>query len=324
MIPLPAPVRRPLSRARAILHEARARSGIVAARLMRVARMGGVAAGMLRREVVVAECLGGDDVSGLFSEFAAVLGILDHYHRWRHLYAGVRVDFSHGLYFDPAVGSNWWEYYFEPIDIGGGRGAPARVVSPHFHDLCANRVERRMSRETGSRLIDRYVVVKPTVRNIVDAFVREHWRDAAVIGIHYRGTDKSDDAPRVPYEEMEAVTRAAIGRTGSDRCKIFLATDEQSFLDFMRDRFPGQLLYREMFRSVDGRPIDVVNADGNYKKGEDAVVDCLLLSRSHHLIRTASNLSLCSTLFNPRLPETLLNRERWSRQIRTGEGGDAP
>ena len=65
-----------------------------------------------------------------------------------------------------------------------------------------------------------------------------------------------------------------------------------------------------MFRSVDGRPIDVVNTDGNHQKGLDAVVDCLLLSRTHAMIRTASNLSLCSTLFNPQLPDTLLNRER--------------
>ena len=33
------------------------------------------------------------------------------------------------------------------------------------------------------------------------------------------------------------------------------------------------------------------------------------LSRCHHLVRTASNLSLCALLFNPRVPEVALNRE---------------
>ena len=61
-----------------------------------------------------------------------------------------------------------------------------------------------------------------------------------------------------------------------------------------------------MFRSVDGRPIDVVNSDGNYQKGLDAVLDCVLLSRTDYLIRTASNLSLCATLFNARVPEHAL------------------
>jgi nodulation protein Z len=303
-------VRRSLHRARSSWRDGRVRSAIAAARLLRASRLGAVKAGVLAKEVAVLECRKGPDVSGLFSEFAAVLGFLDHFDRWRHLYAGVKVDFDDGLYYEPAFGPNWWEYYFEPIDIGGGRDAQASVVSPHYHDLCANRVERGMSRQTGSALIERYVAVKPSIRGITDAYVSEHWTDAFVVGIHYRGTDKAEDAPRVPYQEVEAMVRDRMSHAGPGRCRIFLATDEQAFVDYMRQRFPGQLLCREMFRSVDGRPIDVVNTDGNHKKGLDAVVDCLLLSRTHSLIRTASNLSLCSTFFNEQLPDTLLNPER--------------
>jgi hypothetical protein len=307
---MPTLVRRSLNRARTTWRDGQVRCAIAAARFLRASRLGAAAAGVVAREVAVLECRKGPDVSGLFSEFAAVLGFLDHFDRWRHLYAGVRVDFDDGLYYEPAFGPNWWEYYFEPIDIGGGRGAPSRVVSPHYHDLCANRVEREMSRESGAALIDRYVAVKPSIRAVIDAYVSAHWTNAFVVGVHYRGTDKAEDAPRVPYEDVDTLVRDRMSRTGVDRCRIFLATDEQAFIDYMRPRFPGQLLYREMFRSVDGRPIDVVNTDSNHKKGLDAVVDCLLLSRTHSLIRTASNLSLCSTLFNPQLPDTLLNPER--------------
>lgn len=265
---------------------------------------------MLAPEVAVLECRRGRDASGFFSEFAAVLGMLDHYHHRQHLYAGIRVDFGDGLYYDEAVGPNWWQYYFEAIDVGSGSGAPVRVVSPHFHDWCAHRVEREVPRHAAAALVDRYVTVRPGIRHLVDRYIGEHWLDRFVIGVHYRGTDKAADAPRVPYERVEAVVRESIRRAGGADCRLFLATDEQGFLDYMRSRFPGQLLFREMFRSVDGQPIDVVNTDGNYKKGEDALVDCLLLSRTHHLIRTASNLSLCSTLFNARLSETMLNREQ--------------
>lgn len=307
---MPTLIRQSLHGVRARWRDGGVRSAIAAARLLRAARLGAVAAGLLDREVAVLECRKGRDVSGLFSEFAAVLGFLDHYDRWRHRYAGVRVDFDDGLYFEPAFGPNWWNYYFEPIDIGGGRGAPSRVVSPHYHDLCANRVERELSRDTGARLIQRYVTVTPAVLARADAYISEQWGNAFVIGIHYRGTDKAEDAPRVPYEKIEAVVRERMSHAGADRCRLFLATDEQAFIDYMRPRFSGQLRYREMFRSIDGRPIDVVNQDSNHQKGLDAVVDCLLLSRTHALVRTASNLSLCSTLFNPRLPDTLLNPER--------------
>lgn len=307
---LPALVRRSLRRSRATWRDAQVRLAITTARAGRAARLGAVWAGLVAPEVAVLECRRGPDVSGLFSEFAAVVGLLDHYERWRGLYAGVKVDFSHGLYHDEAHGPNWWEYYFEPIDFGGEGGAPGRVVNPHYHDLCANRVEREMSRATSSALVNRYVAVKPLVRGLVDDHIRHRWGQAFVIGLHYRGTDKAEDAPRVPYEQVESVVRETMRRAGSDPCRIFLATDEQACVDYMRARFPEQLCWREIFRSVDGRPIDVVNADGNHQKGLDAVVDCVLLSRVHTLIRTASNLSLCATLFNSRLPDRLLNPER--------------
>lgn len=306
----PALARRLLSRARGRWRDGQVRGQVAAARFRRGVHLGAVAARIRAPEVAVLECRGGPDVSGLFSEFAAVVGLLDHYERWRHLYAGVKVDFPHGLYFDAAVGANWWDYYFAPIDTRDRPEARARTIDPHYHDLCANRVERTMARVRGAALVQQHVTVRPAVNDIVDNFIGQHWTGHYVIGVHYRGTDKSDDARRVPYEEVESVVHDAMRRAGPERCRVFLATDEQAFVDFMRARFPAQLCSREMFRSIDGRPIDVVNADGNHQKGLDAVVDCLLLSRTDTLIRTASNLSLCSTLFNPQLPDMLLNPER--------------
>lgn len=282
---------------------------MIAARFARASRLGAVAARLQQPEVSVIECGSGDTASGLFSEFAAVLGLLDHYERWQRLYAGVRVRFAGGLYLDPPFGDNWWEYYFEPVDIVTRDGVP-RVVDRHYHDLCANRVERTMSRDRGAALVERYIALKPDVRLIVDRYIADHWLSAYVIGVHYRGTDKAIDAPRVPYEQVESVVRDAMRASPMEECKIFLASDEQTFVHHMRDRFPNQLLFRDMFRSTDGRPTDVVNADGNRQKGLDAVVDCLLLSKTHFLVRTASNLSLCSTLFNRRLPNVLINPER--------------
>lgn len=253
---------------------------------------------------------GGAYLPGLFSELAAVLGLLAHYESWRRQYAGVKVDFKdEGLYYDPAAGENWWEYYFEPIHIGTEENSVTRIVSTDQHIHFTLRTENSLTRESGSRLIDRYVRIKPHVLKKVDSFVRDHFEDAFVIGIHYRGTDKEEEAPRVPYEDVCAAVRNAIKNIGTDRYRLFLATDEQAFVDCMLNSFPNRLKIWETLRSVDGTP-NWVGSENNYKKGEDAVIDCLLLSRCHFLIRTASDLSLCSTLFNPSIPEILLNRPR--------------
>lgn len=307
---LPAALKRSLIQALATWRDGHAHARKAVSAAARASRLRAAAWGWLPREVAVFECRRGRDASGLFSEFAAVLGFLDHYEQHRRHYAGLRIQFTDGLYLEPANGPNWWNYYFEPIDTGDAAGAPELVISPPFHDRCANHVERHLPRARGGALIDRHIRTTPPVRDRVDSYMRAHWAGASVIGVHYRGTDKSSDARRVPYAEVESVVRQHLGDGASAPSRIFLATDEQAFVDFMHARFPGQLLVRDMFRSRDGRPIDVVNADSNYQKGLDAVIDCLLLSRTQFLIRTASNLSLCAALFNPRVPDLLLNPER--------------
>lgn len=299
-------IRRPVNRVRSTIRDHQARAQIAAARAVRSLRLRAVAAGAAPAEIAVLECRRGADVSGLFSEVAAVIGFLEHYERWRRCYAGVRVRFEDGLYLEPRVGPDWWRYYFEPIDVGGS-GAEG-VVDPHFHDHCAHRVERTLARTVAAALVARYVSIKPDIRAVGDRFAAEHWDHAHVIGVHYRGTDKWEDARRVPYDEMALTVRAAM--RGRERCRIFVATDEAGFVEYMTQQFGNLVTSREMFRSRDGRPIDVFNNDSNYRKGLDAVIDCWLLSRTSVLIRTASNLSLCATFFNPQLPETLLNPER--------------
>lgn len=275
--------------------------------IARTGRLALLASNPSRKELLVVPSACYDP--GLFAAFATVLGLLEYYDKWRHHYTGIRVDFgTRGLYYDPSVGNNWWEYYFDPIDLGARPNASRTILSDDEQFHFAKRVERTMPRHLGFRLIDRYIRPRQYIREKVDAYARANFEGTFVIGIHYRGTDKFEDAPRVPYERVHAAVLDAINAAGGRRYKLFVATDEQAFVDYMRDLFPCKICCLEMYRSTDGRPIDL-RQDDNYRKGEDAVMDCLLLSRCDRLVRTASNLGLCSTLFNPDLHYVLLNRE---------------
>lgn len=301
------------ARVRALFRPVSYRAQIVWMRLMWTARLCFLVTGIpVKKEFLVLRCMQDDLTSGWFSEFTTVLGALDHLGKWKEIYAGFEIDYAdRGLYYDPSVGLNSWEYYFEAVRFGRPENARIRPVSPLLHEMFANRVEENhVSRRDCSHLIERHVRAKTHIRQKLDAFMQAHFQEAFVIGIHYRGTDKHEEAPRVPYDDVVAAVHAALERAGKVPCKLFLATDEQAFLDFMVGLFPGRLLFRPMFRSADGQPIDVVNEDSNYKKGEDAVMDCLLLSRCDYLIRTPSNLGLCAMFFNPGLPEMLLERRK--------------
>lgn len=260
----------------------------------------------ISKEFLVLQCTEGSEASGLFSEFAAVLGLLEHYERWSSIYAGIRVDFgTKGLYYDPVAGENWWQYYFEPIELGSERHSTVRPVTPVQHDELALRaVPRRLA----SELVRRYVRVRPGILEKVETYAREHFGQSHMIGIHYRGTDKKRDLPLVPFEAVWSTVQGRIEAANGAPCRIFVATDEQAFLDFMLSRVPRGLLYRDLVRSTDGTPVHERDGD-NHAKGEGALIDCLLLARTSCLIRTASNLGLCATFFNPELPEIVLSRE---------------
>ena len=253
------------------------------------------------QEYLELQCAKGNEASGLFSEFCAVIGCLDHFEAHRIIYSGLRVNFGeHGLYYEPARGPNWWEYYFEPIAIGPVRSP--RIVPLWQHDWFAERVEQHLSRVSASQLIERHVRVRRSISDMADAFWRSEAGSGNIVGVHYRGTDKIEEAPRVPYDAVAAsITSAA--PAGS--WKLFLATDDARCLEYFHSVFPGRVISRQVHRSFDERPVHKQPGDG-YQKGLDALIDCLLLSRCSALYRTPSNLGLVATYFNPRMPVRLI------------------
>lgn len=240
---------------------------------------------------------------GMFESFLSVLGALKYYENGE--FSGVKVAFGAdgqwGTYCDLSIGPNWWEYYFEPIEVGNLKGkslftcnGPPGTDFARFTEFCIYRKE-------ANELIKRYIHVKPHITKQIEKFAKQHFKEKLMIGVHYRGTDKAREAPRAAYEEVLAHVHKVIAKNSETTFQIFVATDEQGFLDFMKEQFPSQVVcYEESTRSQNGQPVHMTS-NAMYKKGEDALIDCLLLSKCKVLIKTSSNLSLCSAYFNPKM-----------------------
>lgn len=244
---------------------------------------------------------------GFGDEFMAILGALDTYERGK--YAGVSVELgTKGFYYDPTIGKNWWENYFEPLHVGSLKNAylvPGGNGNKMDKDLI-RRTEFKMRRQRASYLINKYIRIKPHIKAIVEEAVLNSFGQSKVIGVHYRGTDKKKSVPPASFEKMAELVDSAISKFISDgisEYKIFVASDQQNFIDFMLKRYPQNVIYYTAARrSVDGTALHKSTEQAPYKKGEDALIDCLLLSRTHYLIKTSSSLSLCSAYFNPDIP----------------------
>lgn len=237
--------------------------------------------------------------SGMFSIFFDVIALLQSYENGFFSY--VEVNFGKtGLYYDKTYGPNWWEYYFQPV-IHGVKTQPPRRILGLEEGVDPWKVELETSKHEVNRIIKKYISVKPAIQDEINAFANRHFQKNFVIGIHYRGTDKKFEAPRVGYEQVTKHVLETVDKLKTDKYKIFVATDEKAFLDYMVSIFQDKVCWvKEVQHSTDNTPMHM-RSDNRFLMGKSAVMDCMLLSKTNLLIRTSSNLSKVSMYFNPKL-----------------------
>jgi hypothetical protein len=248
--------------------------------------------------------LGCREQTGLFSAFNDVLALLKCYEKG--YYQGIEVDFgTRGVYYDEKNGPNWWSYYCEPICIGEKNRTHTVIGDPPFS--LPSQSEKHTTRQEAFELIQKYIHFKPALQQKIDTLTQQLFANDYVIGVHYRGTDKIQEAPLVPYKKVAIEIINHLRSQRITNCKIFVATDEIKFLNYMKSVFGNSVCYQIEAQRSYKTPLHLSLETDHVKCGEEAIIDAVLLSRTQFLIRTSSNLSLWSTFFNPHLEVVELN-----------------
>ncbi|MDN3504000.1 MAG: nodulation protein NodZ [Rhabdochlamydiaceae bacterium] len=225
-----------------------------------------------------------------------------------------------GVYYEEKMGPNWWSYYFEPIErhtwnttlLSFLKTTNRRINSDQI-DQFVNSAEYKMDREKAFELISKYIKVKQNIKDEVQSFIDDNFKEDYIIGVHYRGTDKTTlmqgcappEASFVKYEKLFEAIESQIAIAPASY-KIFIATDEAQLIGILKDRYQEKLVFIDAMRSEDGKPLHYgrkTSIDNyNYRQGKEALIDCLLLARCDCLVKTSSNLNLCASYFNSKMP----------------------
>jgi hypothetical protein len=247
---------------------------------------------------------------GFFAQMNWCLYIFDHCERHR-LIPDIRL--TGDVYLDLNRGPNWFDYYFDSSHPMAPEERARRIRYTkkilEFQDM-GQPFGAEISIGDAARLVNKFMHVKPHIVKMVDDFWQICGADGPVLGIHYRGTDKSSEAPRVSWNHCLATVESRL-RDRSDIRAVFVASDEQAFIQFIARSVKDRPVYwrDDHHRSSDGQPIHTtVGGVGGYEKGEDALVNAMLLSRCSTLIRTSSFLSAWASIVNPTLKVILLNK----------------
>lgn len=226
------------------------------------------------------------------------------------------VELTSPNYIDPKRGPDWFKYYFinlamldQGYDATYRPGHVTRIRS--ISDLkLPGWCYHELTVDHAAELFKQSVAIRPEIVSAVDAYATKHFSVRKILGIHFRGTDKTVEAPRVTWEYCEKTIRNYLDHH-PDTEALFVASDEAQFIRHISSRFPDLevIAHDDHYRSTEGKAIHALDSGGdNYLKGKDALVNSLLLSRCSAVIRSSSFLSAWSSIFNPNLAVILLNK----------------
>lgn len=251
--------------------------------------------------------------AGFFSNFR---GTVYTFHKCEEIGITPYVLWDSGLYVDKSVGKNYWEYYFEQIgDIND------KKKQYLLHDMSWNR--KYFTRERTNHLIMKYVTIKKEIREKIDSFwVDNVTDDDSVLGVHLRLTDKMEcdkhGEPETgkPVDVDHYIKHIKIYCDKNKDSKIFLATDSIDDIEKLKSVFGDKIFFREdVIRSSGLKSVHHHLQGDNYKKGEDVIIDCVLLSQCDYLFKGISNVAMCSLFFNKELEHFNLN-EYYNKDMR--------
>lgn len=220
------------------------------------------------------------------------------------------VNWSSSIYKDNKHGDNVWEYYFEQI---GDSKTKNKIKVPQ------NREWKRESyaRERMNSMIKKYVKIKQPILDKIDNFWVSNVNEGnKVLGVHLRMTDKFNCTSHGEPKTGKPVNvdiyidhiKKYIEKEG-DEVKIFLATDSKDGINKMVSTFGDKLFYRDdVIRSTGSKSVHHGMGGDNYKKGEDVLIDCILLSKCDFLFKGISNVALGALFFNENLEQFNLNQ----------------
>jgi len=191
---------------------------------------------------------------------------------------------------------NAWEYYFEQVSDYDMR--KDSIHRCNGHNILPREYNTRVEM---NRLINKYVKVKQEIEDKVSRIVSDLGKNP--LGVHIRMTDKHNCTKHGEPETGKPISvklyQEHIEKNlKENESKVFLATDDLDVLEAMKERYDDSIVTTECIRSNGDKSVHHHLKGNNREKGEQVLIDCLVLSRCRHIIKGISNVALCAMFWN--------------------------
>jgi hypothetical protein len=208
--------------------------------------------------------------------------------------------------------TNPFEYYFEPVSKITLQEAYSSFNVARFRTV-HNRLAEELNGIWGYQVLDsyinamggierKYIRLNSYVRPVIEENLNTILQGKKTLGIHVRGADFNmgfNYHPKI-VKPMEYVTyiKEAIAEYGFEQ--IFIATDDNNALKYLKDVFGDKLVYyQETVRADDMRSVTLSNLDRqqhHYLLGLEVLRDMYTLANCDGLIADLSHVSICARI----------------------------
>ena len=166
------------------------------------------------------------------------------------------------------------------------------IWNDYFSGYCELSEVTTKKRNVYNKIINENLHLMPHVQEKINKFKEENkWGSKKILGVHCRGTDGiSKQSPELYYQEILTIEK--------NYDSIFVITDDQVYISYLKSKFGSRLMYREeSLISQDGSTLWLYPTNP-YSVGEGAVIDAYLLAETQFMICPSSNVSHFSRYLN--------------------------
>jgi len=190
--------------------------------------------------------------------------------------------------------NNSWNYYFESVSkytlkevyksknviISDGKTG-GNIFFDGFEKLTSEH----------KKIFNKYIKIKKNLINEKKEFVNKNFKNLKILGVHFRGTDYKN-RERHPYPATKKQITEIIDNlnTKYKYDKIFLATEELSYLEYFKKKYPNLIYSSKIFTNKKQIFFEKFTNNIRYKIGKENIIDMLLLSSINHIVGVESNL----------------------------------
>ncbi|WP_288882429.1 hypothetical protein [Pedobacter panaciterrae] len=213
----------------------------------------------------------------------------------------VRLGKDH-LYFDHEIGENVYDYFFDQPAIPNVP-MTIKVINPDpFLRWCHISLFDKLR---ANAIISERLFLKPMLASVIHEFKTKHFANANILGVHYRGRDKSSETIVLPFDFYLEKIDDIIGKQICT--KIFFSTDELPLRHLMIEKYGDRVIMYPLEANYSNKIEDKmsglhIGSLSPYLQAKDAILETYLLSSCTLLLSSySSSMSIFSTYLNPKL-----------------------